>query len=91
MKVSDLTVTFGERLIVARFNHGRIGQEALAERAGIYRTQVSMFENGRRQPRLETFLRLAGALDLSADALLGPIRWEPGMPGRLVVTEDERG
>lgn len=86
--MSDLTEAFGERLIVARFNHGRISQEALAERAGIHRTQISLYESGQRQPLLETFVRLAGAFDLDAAGLLGPIRWQPGAPGRLVVTDE---
>ncbi|HEY2478522.1 MAG TPA: hypothetical protein VGI17_07315 [Solirubrobacterales bacterium] len=37
---------FGERLIVARFNCGRISQEALAERAEIHRTQMTLYETG---------------------------------------------
>jgi transcriptional regulator with XRE-family HTH domain len=87
--VSDLTEAFGERLLVARFEHGRISQEALAESAGIHRTQISVLEHGHRQPLLETFVRLAGALDLTPGDLLGPIRWEPGMPGRFVLTGEE--
>jgi len=72
---------FGGRLIVARFDYGRISQEALAERAGIHRTQISMFETGQRMPLLETFVRLAGAVDQTPCELLGPIRWVPGSPG----------
>jgi transcriptional regulator with XRE-family HTH domain len=72
---------FGERLIVARFNNGRITQEALAERAGIHRTQMTLYENGHRQPFLGTFVRLAGGLELEPAQLLGPIRWRPGGPG----------
>jgi hypothetical protein len=40
-------------------------------------------------PLLATFLRLAGAVDLSASDLLGPIRWEPGSPGRFILDEEE--
>jgi transcriptional regulator with XRE-family HTH domain len=85
--MSDLIEAFGERLIVARFNCGRISQEALAQRAGIHRTQISLYESGRRMPLLETFVRLAGAVDLSATELLGPIRWEPGTPGRFILMD----
>jgi transcriptional regulator with XRE-family HTH domain len=74
---------FGDRLVVARFNYGRISQEALAEKAGIHRTQMSLYESGRREPMLDTFVRLAGALDQTPDELLGPIRWQPGTPGRF--------
>jgi transcriptional regulator with XRE-family HTH domain len=90
--MSDLTEAFGERLIVARFEHGRISQEAVAERAGIHRTQISMYENGKRTPFLSTFIRLAGAVDLSPAELLGPIRWVPaakGEPGHFVLIEEK--
>jgi transcriptional regulator with XRE-family HTH domain len=91
--VSALTEAFGERLIAARFDYGLISQEHLALRAGVHRTQSSMYETGRRMPKLETFVRLAGGLEMSADELLGPIRWVPaglGRPGRLVLGEEER-
>lgn len=70
---------FGERLIVARFEHGRISQEALAERAEVHRTQISLYETGRREPLLGTFVKLAGALGMEPAELLGPIRWAPGL------------
>jgi hypothetical protein len=38
-----LQEAFGERLLIARFNYRHISQEVLAERAGIHRTQISMF------------------------------------------------
>jgi transcriptional regulator with XRE-family HTH domain len=83
---------FGERLVVARFNCGRLSQEALAERAEIHRTQISLFETGQRMPKLETFVRLAGAVEQTPGELLGPIRWVPGTrsPGFLLLGEDER-
>jgi transcriptional regulator with XRE-family HTH domain len=84
---------FGDRLIVARFECGRISQRALAERADIHRTQVSMFETGQRMPMLETFVRLAGSLDQAPGDLLGPIRWVPSMlrpPGFFTFEEGER-
>jgi transcriptional regulator with XRE-family HTH domain len=34
--------------VVARFRAGHISQEALAERAEIHRTQMSLYENGSR-------------------------------------------
>lgn len=78
---------FGERLLVARFYHGRISQEAVAERAEIARSQISLYESGERAPMLETFVRLAGALDESPAELIGPIRWERGNPGSFHLGE----
>jgi transcriptional regulator with XRE-family HTH domain len=82
---------FGGRLVVARFNCGRISQEALAERAEIHRTQISTFETGQRMPMLETFVRLAGAVEQTPGELLGPIRWTPGVrtPGVFTFGAEE--
>jgi transcriptional regulator with XRE-family HTH domain len=81
---------FGERLLVARFNCGRISQEAMAERAEMHRTQISLIETGQRMPLLETFVRLAGAVEQTPGQLLGPIRWVPGLraPGSFYLGED---
>jgi transcriptional regulator with XRE-family HTH domain len=90
--MSDFSEAFGERLLVARFNYHHISQEALAERAGIHRTQISLLESGRQVPLLDTFVRLSGACGISGGELLGPMRWEPpgpGKPGRYILTEEE--
>jgi transcriptional regulator with XRE-family HTH domain len=59
----------------------RLSQESLAERAGIHRTQISMFETGQRQPLLETVIRLSGALEVSVPTLLEGIAFRPGPGG----------
>ncbi|HEY2478523.1 MAG TPA: hypothetical protein VGI17_07320 [Solirubrobacterales bacterium] len=41
-------------------------------------------------PMLESFIRLAGALDQSPDELLGPIRWVPGIRGAGYFVLGER-
>ena len=92
--MSQFTEAFGERLLVARFNYRHSSQETVAGRAGIHRTQMSLLENGRQMPLLETVVRLAGACGVSPGELLGPIRWEPAAkekPGRFVLTEEEGG
>jgi transcriptional regulator with XRE-family HTH domain len=85
-----LADAFAERLRLARKAAG-ISQEELAFRAEIHRTQVSLMESGQRLPRLETFVKLAGAVGLGASELLGPIRWDPGVrtAGALILGEDE--
>jgi len=50
-------------------------QETLAERAGIHRTQISLYEKGERMPLTATLVRLAAALDVSVDQLLVGIEW----------------
>jgi transcriptional regulator with XRE-family HTH domain len=65
-----------------------LSQETLAHRAGIHRTQISLYESGRRMPLAATLVRLAAALGVSADQLLAGVEWEvPGPPA--ADAEDE--
>jgi transcriptional regulator with XRE-family HTH domain len=54
-----------------------LSQEALAFRADVHRTQVSMIEGGHRSPRLDTLIKLAGALGVTPNDLVSGITWEP--------------
>jgi transcriptional regulator with XRE-family HTH domain len=64
------------RRIKRRRNFLDLSQEALAERAGIHRTQISMYENGERMPLASSLIKLAAALGISVDQLLVGIEWE---------------
>lgn len=55
-------------------------QAATAERAGLDRTEVSLIERGKRVPRLETIVKLAGALQVEPCALLEGMAWELDPP-----------
>jgi transcriptional regulator with XRE-family HTH domain len=76
----DVLERFGLNLLRVR-QARRLSQESLAERAGIHRTQISLFETGQRQPLLETLIRLAGALEISLPTLLEGIGFRPGPGG----------
>ncbi len=65
----------GENLLRVR-QARRLSQESLAERASLHRTHISLLETGRRQPRVETVVRLAGALEVSIGTLFEGIRWD---------------
>lgn len=65
---------FGERLKACRMPTG-LSQEELAHRAGIHRTEVSLLERGRREPRLGTVVKLAAVLGVTLGELLGVTRW----------------
>ncbi|MBS1860956.1 MAG: helix-turn-helix transcriptional regulator [Actinobacteria bacterium] len=54
-----------------------LSQETLALRAGVHRTQISLWEHGERMPLTSTLVRLAGALESSPDQLLAGSRWQP--------------
>ncbi len=60
-------------------------------RAAVHRTQISLLENGARLPRFETLIKLAGALDATANDLADGITWEPivTIAGGLSVTPPE--
>ena len=72
----DVLARFGENLLRIR-QARRLSQEALAERAGVHRTQISLFETGQRQPLLETLIRLAGALEVTLSMLLEGVVFVP--------------
>lgn len=62
----------GEILRRARLTAG-LTQEALAHAAGIDRTYVSMLENGKASPTLETLFRLCEALGVSAAGIVSEV------------------
>ena len=49
-------------------------QEHLGEVCGLHRTEISLLERAGRDPRLETIVKIARALDIPASELLTGIR-----------------
>ncbi|MFL5900271.1 MAG: helix-turn-helix domain-containing protein [Solirubrobacterales bacterium] len=68
---------FGRNLAYCR-RRAKLSQEELAVRASIHRTAVGMIERAERLPRIDTLVKLTGALGASADELLDGLEWEPG-------------
>jgi transcriptional regulator with XRE-family HTH domain len=64
-----------------------LSQEELSFRAAVHRTQISLIEGGHRMPRLDTLIKLAGALGVTLQELMKGISWDPSIvsPGRFVV------
>lgn len=62
--------TFGQRLTSARHRRDYT-QAGLAKASKINPTQIAHFEGDKREPAAENIRRLARALDISADYLLG--------------------
>jgi transcriptional regulator with XRE-family HTH domain len=62
---------FSDRLRHSREALRRLSQSELAERAGLQPSAVSHFETGRRSPSFDNLRRLADALDVTTDYLLG--------------------
>lgn len=72
----EISERFAQNLARQRQARG-LSQEELAGRADIHRTQISLIEGGKRMPRLDTLVKLAGALGVEPGALLEGIVWEP--------------
>lgn len=53
-----------------------MSQQQLATRAGLHRTEIGLLEQGRREPRLTTFLKLLDALGADPLDLLKGLRAE---------------
>ena len=66
-----------------------MSQEVFAERAGIHRTQTTLYERGRRMPYASTLIKLAAALEMSVDQLLVGIEWRVEGPPAGDRTEDD--
>ena len=61
---------FGQRLARCRKQLG-LEQQELAKEANVPAPSISHYERGRRKPSLENLVRLADALSVSIDFLLG--------------------
>jgi transcriptional regulator with XRE-family HTH domain len=55
-----------------------MSQETLGIRADLHRTEIGLLERGDRLPRIDTVVKLAGALDTTPNDLLAGLAWEPG-------------
>jgi transcriptional regulator with XRE-family HTH domain len=67
---------FGDNLRRIRRREG-ISQEELAVRASLHRTEIGKLENTERVPRIDTLIRLAGAMAVPPGELLHGIAWVP--------------
>ncbi|HKO37877.1 MAG TPA: helix-turn-helix transcriptional regulator [Solirubrobacterales bacterium] len=65
----------GQNLVGHRLRVG-LSQQGTADRAGLHRTHIAMIEAGHRLPRLDTIVKLAGAVEVEPCALLMGIAWE---------------
>ena len=68
---------FGENLLRSR-RHARLSQEALAVRASLHRAEIGILEQGQRVPRVDTLVKLAGAMAISPTDLLEGMHWTIG-------------
>jgi transcriptional regulator with XRE-family HTH domain len=69
MTTDDLPRRFARNLVTAR-TRVDLGQMETAERAGLHLSEIGLLERGLRVPRLDTIVKLAGAVEVEACALL---------------------
>jgi transcriptional regulator with XRE-family HTH domain len=74
----DPSEIFRERLKTAREELRKWSQSELAGRAGLPPSSIAHFESGSRKPSFDTLRRLANALEVTTDYLLGRVS-DPGL------------
>jgi transcriptional regulator with XRE-family HTH domain len=86
----DFAARFGDNLKRCR-KRADLSQEDLSHLASLHRTEVSQLERGLRLCRIDTLVKLAASLEVSADDLLAGITWSPGnyRPGGFVERGEE--
>jgi transcriptional regulator with XRE-family HTH domain len=76
---TTLQQQFGD-LIRRRRHAAGLGQEALADQAGLHRTHVSLLERGKRMPSLGVIRKLAAALGTTMASLMEELEGAAGPP-----------
>ena len=80
VRSEEVADRFGQNL----FHHRRraaLSQEELGGRAGLHRSEIGMLEQGSRLARVDTLMKLAGALSIDPTELLEGIKWLPPESG----------
>jgi transcriptional regulator with XRE-family HTH domain len=77
VRSEDVARRFGDNLRRVRRREG-LSQEQLAVRASLHRTEVGKLEGGERTCRIDTAIRLGGAMAVHPGELLDGIVWVPG-------------
>jgi len=76
VRSEEVAVQFGQNLLRCRLL-AEMSQERLGSLAGLHRTEIGMLEKGARLARVDTLMRLAGALLIPPAELLEGIEWLP--------------
>jgi transcriptional regulator with XRE-family HTH domain len=68
---------FGRNLAIQR-RRARLSQEETSSRASLHRTEIGLLERGHRLARVDTVVKLAGALEIDAGVLFDGLAWTAG-------------
>lgn len=85
----EVAQVFGANIVRAR-ERAKLSQEEVGFRASLHRTEVGQLERGIRLARIDTVVKLAGALGVPPGSLLDGMAWTPGdvRPGGFSIGEN---
>jgi transcriptional regulator with XRE-family HTH domain len=88
LRSEEVATRFGRNLFRCR-RRAAMSQEELGNLASLHRTEIGMLENGTRLARVDTLMKLAGALAVDPRELLEGIQWTPGnsAEGSFAISE----
>lgn len=84
----EVAEQFGQNLFRCR-QRAEMSQEELGGLAGLHPSEIGMLEQGTRLARVDTLMKLAGALAIDPTELLEGIKWLPprsGEEGSLCIS-----
>jgi transcriptional regulator with XRE-family HTH domain len=92
VRSEEVALKFGRNLFRCR-RRAAMSQEELGVRAQLHRTEIGMLEHGTRLARVDTLMKLAGALEISPEELLEGIHWTPAPAdeGRFSISNGALG
>lgn len=76
-EAAGLNRRFAENLILLRARSD-LSQQQTAERSGLHQTEISLLERGLRLPRLDTIVKLSGAVEAEPCELFAGMAWRLG-------------
>jgi transcriptional regulator with XRE-family HTH domain len=89
LRSEEVAVQFGRNLFRCR-RRAAMSQEELGNLASLHRTEIGMLEHGTRLARVDTLMKLAGALSVDPGELLEGIDWLPGSSSEGSFSISER-
>lgn len=89
LRSEEVAVKLGRNLFRCR-RRAAMSQEELGALASLHRTEIGMLEHGTRLARVDTLMKLAGALAVSPLELLEGIHWTPGRSAEGSFSISER-
>lgn len=87
----DIASRFGDNVAHCRMR-ADLSREELSNRAAIHHTAMSQIAHGKRVPKIDTAVKLAGSLGVPTEELLDGLTWSPSgyEPGGFTELSGDR-